>query len=242
MNTTSLIPHPLDKILFVDIETTGVTPTLDALREESPDHAEVFESYREHFYKRFPEEVGNDIDVVFQNKSALTPEFSRVVAISFGWFDSAGEIKTHALSGNNEKALLQSATEVFNKAFGKGWVVCGHNIKVFDLPVIAKRCVINGLTPPEFCPRLSTKPWDMKAIDTKELWQFNSSTNISGLKLLCSSLGIESPKGGDVEGKDVHSFYWGKKGGEKTLSLISEYCTRDVVATARVVKKLSELS
>ena len=44
--------------------------------------------------------------------------------------------------------------------------------------------IINGIRPSKILPSYDTKPWEIKAIDTKEIWQYGSYTSIGSLYLL----------------------------------------------------------
>jgi hypothetical protein len=97
--------------------------------------------------------------------------------------------------------------------------------------------IINGIMPSKLLPSYDTKPWEVKAIDTKEIWQYGSYTSIGSLDLMCSCLDIPTPKDGEVTGEKVHESYWEKQ----MLKEISEYCERDVVVLIDTIKKLKEL-
>jgi len=103
---------------------------------------------------------------------------------------------------------------------------------------LAKRMVINGIKPPEILPNHDTKPWEIKALDTKELWQFGSFSTIGSLELMCICMGVESSKNMEVVGNKVHEAYWidGK------LEQIKDYCEKDVEVLINVVRKFYELS
>jgi hypothetical protein len=103
--------------------------------------------------------------------------------------------------------------------------------------MLAKRMVINGILPPSILPSYDTKPWEIKAIDTKEIWQFGAYTSIGSLDLLCTCMDVPSSKEGDVTGANVHDSYWN----QNKLKEISEYCERDVVVLIEVIKKLKNL-
>jgi hypothetical protein len=100
-----------------------------------------------------------------------------------------------------------------------------------------KRMVINDIMPPSILPTYDTKPWDIKAIDTKEIWQFGAYTAIGSLELMCTSLDIPSSKEGEVTGDKVHDAYWNRN----MLKEIAEYCERDVLVLIDVIKKLKNL-
>jgi hypothetical protein len=103
--------------------------------------------------------------------------------------------------------------------------------------MLAKRMIINGIMPSKLLPSYDTKPWEVKAIDTKEIWQYGSYSSIGSLDLMCSCLDIPTPKDGEVTGDKVHSAYWEKQ----MLKEISEYCERDVIVLVDAIKKLKSL-
>jgi len=97
--------------------------------------------------------------------------------------------------------------------------------------------IINGILPSSFLPKYDTKPWEMKVIDTMELWKFGNSSSIASLELMCSVLGINSSKEGDVTGNKVHESYWI----DNKIEQIKEYCERDVDVLVQIINKLKEL-
>ena len=103
--------------------------------------------------------------------------------------------------------------------------------------MLAKRMIINGLMPPSILPSYDTKPWEIKAIDTKEIWQYGSYTSIGSLDLLCSCMDIPSSKIDGISGDKIHNLYWI----EDQLDLIVEYCERDVLVLIDIIKKFKEL-
>ena len=50
-------------------------------------------------------------------------------------------------------------------------------------------------------------------------------------------MGIESPKQMEVSGENLNEFYYKTK----KLDVISEYCEKDTVALAHIIKKIFEL-
>jgi len=218
-----MINIPITKILFIDIETVGAAPTYSVLETFQPELAYQFKNYLDWFEKRFPEHAGKGPEEMFYNKSALVAEFLKIVCVSVGFITNEGEIKTQSFYGDDEKVILK--------------YLCGHNAKGFDIPVLAKRMVMNGLMPPPILPSHDTKPWEIKALDTKELWQFGSFTTIGSLELMCICMGVESSKNMEVVGNKVHEAYWDKQ----QLEQIKEYCEKDVEVLINVVRKFYEL-
>jgi len=94
--------------------------------------------------------------------------------------------------------------------------------------------MINGLMPPKILPSYDTKPWEIKAIDTKDIWQYGQFGSIASLELMCVSLGIESSKNMDVTGNKVHDADWI----DGNIEGITKYCERDVEVLIDVIKKL----
>jgi hypothetical protein len=103
--------------------------------------------------------------------------------------------------------------------------------------MLSKRMIINGILPSKLLPDYNTKPWEVKAIDTKEIWQYGAYTAIGSLDLVCSTMGIPTPKDGEITGDKVHSAYWDNR----KLKEISEYCEKDVDVLIQFIKKLKEL-
>jgi hypothetical protein len=235
-----LIKQPLTKILFMDIETVGCCPNYDVCSNLNPMVSEQFDKYFDWFLKRFPEDDVVEIDKknwVFTKRTALVPEFAKIVCVSFAFVLDDGSVRKQTFSDEDEFKLLKNVQGLLNKVGKLDFWLCGHNLKNFDIPMLAKRMIVNGLMPPTMLPTYDTKPWDIKAIDTKEVWQYGAYTSIGSLDLLCSSLGIQTPKDGEVIGEKVHSEYWEKQ----NLKGISEYCEKDVNVLIEIIKKLKEL-
>jgi predicted PolB exonuclease-like 3'-5' exonuclease len=232
-----MINVPLEKILFIDIETVGCEVDYDALSKSNPKLASLFQHYESWFKKRFPEDVDADLNTLFSTRAALVPEFSKIVTVCLGIVDQQGKIKTSIFSNENEKTLLVELRKTLFKCGELGYFLCGHNVKNFDIPTIAKRMIINDLMPPKILPTYDTKPWEVRAIDTRDVWQYGQYASISTLDLMCGVLGVESPKSEEMDGSKVHQVYWK----EKNIDKINTYCEKDVVQLFDVVKKLINL-
>ena len=233
-----MINITLNKILFIDIETVGIESDWNSFTHKHKQLSEKFEDYQDWFKKRFPECQDLPVDEMFKSKSALIPEFAKIVCVSACFVLPDGEIKTQSFWGDDEKELLTDVRDLLNKVHKMDFHLCGHNLKNFDIPMMAKRMVINGILPPKIFPSYDTKPWEIKAIDTKEVWQFGSFAAISSLELACVSMGIESSKNTGVSGNEVHDTYYYKNGG---LSNIVEYCEQDVKVLVKLIEKLKSL-
>ena len=232
-----MINIPITKILFLDIETVGGCPDLESCERFSPEIAEQFEKYFDWFQKRFPEDVGLSKDEVFKKRAALVPEFAKIICVSMAFVMDNGEVKKQTFSGDDEKVLLTQVRSLLDRCHKLDFYLCGHNLKNFDIPMLAKRMIINGILPSKLLPSYDTKPWEVKAIDTKEIWQYGSYTSIGSLDLVCSTMGIPTPKDGEITGDKVHHAYWV----EQKLPQISEYCEKDVDVLVEFIKQLKNL-
>ena len=238
-----MINIPLTKILFLDIETVGCCPDYEICQNLNPNMANQFENYFDWFLKRFPEDnqVGVELtqmmNDVFKKRAGLVPEFAKIVCVSVAFVTDNGDIKKQTFSGDEEKEVLEGVQKLLDRCGKLDFFLCGHNLKNFDIPMLAKRMIVNGLMPPSLLPSYDTKPWEIKAIDTKEIWQYGSYTSIGSLDLLCSCLDIPTSKDGEVTGDIVHEYYWNQNG----LSKITEYCERDVLVLIDVINKLKSL-
>jgi len=235
-----MIKTPITKILFLDIETVGLNKNYDECVKNNPKIAHQFDKYYDWFLKRFPEDAKVEKDQknwVFSKRTALVPEFAKVICVSVAFVTENGEFKKQTFAGDNEENVLRETQKLLNRCGKLGFYLCGHNLKNFDIPMLAKRMLINNVLPPELLPAYDTKPWDIKAIDTKEIWQYGAYTAIGSLDLMCTCLDVPSPKEGEVTGDKVHDAYWN----QNKLKEIAEYCERDVLVLIDIILKLKAL-
>jgi hypothetical protein len=232
-----MIKIPITKILFLDIETVGGCKDFDSCRETNPKLAEQYIKYSDWFYKRFTEDSELSLDEIFTKRAALVPEFAKIVCVSVAFVTDKNEIKKQTFSGDDESVLLNNVRTLLDRCGKLDFHLCGHNLKNFDIPMIAKRMIINGIMPPSILPSYDTKPWEIKAIDTKEIWQYGAYSSIGSLDLLCSTMDIPTPKDGEITGENVHDAYWN----QNKLNEISEYCEKDVEVLIHIIKKLKNL-
>jgi hypothetical protein len=226
----------INKLLFLDIETVGAYQDLDDLYSEDKQLYKVWEdSGYEYFKRQYPEDSELSSNDVFSKRAGLLAEFGKIVCVSVGFVLDSGETKLDSFTGN-EKEILTKCSSLLNRVDNLGFLICGHNIKNFDLPYIGKRMVINNIAVPSIIPNYKIKPWESRVLDTKEVWNFNSYRGLSSLELVCASLGIPNPKDNEVNGANLHSFYYDKRDLEK----IKKYCEEDVKSLINFVKKINK--
>ena len=111
-------------------------------------------------------------------------------------------------------------------------MLCAHNGKEFDIPFLARRFLINGMTLPHLLNVAGKKPWEIKQIDTMELWKFGDFKHYTSLDLLTHIFKIPTPKD-DIDGSQVAKVYYE----DNDLDRIIKYCEKDVVATIQLLRK-----
>ncbi len=232
-----MINIPITKILFLDIETVGGCKNYETCKTSNPKVAEQFVKYIDWFQKRFPEDSQSSLDVIFAKRTALVPEFAKIVCVSMAFVLENGEVKKQTFKNDDEEKLLLEVRNLLDRCHKLDFYLCGHNLKNFDIPMLAKRMIVNGIMPSKILPSYDTKPWEVKAIDTKEIWQYGAYTSIGSLDLMCSCLDIPTPKDGEINGGMVHSAYWESN----RLDEIAKYCEKDVDVLISTIKKLKSL-
>lgn len=226
------------KILYFDVETASGEENLERLKEINPRLGDLW-SKRSDFYRSSYEELKNMEDSeIYEIKSALEPEFCRVICVSFGTFDADDKIRIASFSGSDESEILSKSNRIFANAEAKGWKICGHNIKNFDIPCLGKRMLYNSIMPSRNLQMWDKKPWEAPIIDTSELFSFGNwiQQKYLGLDLLACSLGIKSPKE-DLNGSQVSSAFWKSSDIER----IKDYCERDVETVMDIITKISSI-
>lgn len=216
-----------NNILFLDIETVsqqGAYEQLDAEWKELWD-------YKTRFLIKNPE---TETSESIYHRAAIYAEFGKIVCISCGCIQGTGKnrkLVIKSYSSDDEKKLLTDFASMLQSWSGQSdKFLCAHNGKEFDYPYLCRRMVVNGIDIPEVLKISGRKPWEVRHLDTMELWKFGDYKSYTSLKLLAKVLGIPSPKD-DIDGSMVNSVYWE----QKDLDRIVEYCQKDVITLAQVL-------
>jgi len=227
----------LQKIMFLDIETVPQTSSFSELSDEM---AELWEEKFQKLRIRMPEKYKENISAseAFSSSAGIYSEFGKIVCISVGFIYFHGEtmyFRTKSFASDDEKIILKNFSDLISKfCSSKDNMLCGHNIKEFDIPYICRRMLINGLELPPVFQISGKKPWENNFLDTLELWKFGDYKNYTPLKLLTAVFGIPTPKD-DIDGSQVAQVYYH----EKDIERIAMYCTKDVVATAQFFLRIN---
>lgn len=232
----------LNKLVFFDVETATEFKNFNELKKNKPRLAELWSNRCIWLRENYSDNKEKTDEELYEYKGALHPEFNRVLCVTFGRVEIDENLKVTSsvktYSGDDEKQVLKDTLNVFEKFLSTGFRFSGHNIKGFDIPVILKRSIINGLGLPKTLHIHNLKPWEFPFLDTAEVWSFGSwKDGRSSLDLLSTAIGVPTPKE-EMNGSMVSDAYWN----QGKLKEIVEYCERDVLATANVVLKLGGFS
>lgn len=212
-----------EKILFLDIETVPAFEKYEQLPER---FRKLWDRKCEYLRK----EEGDTPDVLFK-RAGIYAEFGKIICISTGFF-SGDEFRIKSFYGDDEATLLNDFAELLNNYFNKPeHLLCAHNGKEFDFPYIARRMLINGIMLPPILNMAGKKPWEVAHLDTLELWKFGDFKSYTSLDLLTAVFGIPTPKE-DIDGSMVGDVYYL----DKDLPRIVEYCQRDTLAVAQLLR------
>jgi len=216
-----------NNILFLDIETVSQFETYNHL----PEDWKGLWDLKAQILNRNNESENSE---TIYHRAAIYAEFGKIICISCGCIQGSGEdrrLVVKSYYGEDEKKLLIEFSEMLQKWSGDSdKFLCAHNGKEFDYPYLCRRMIINGIEIPEALKISGRKPWEIRHLDTLELWKFGDFKSFTSLKLLAKVLGIPSPKD-DIDGSMVNSVYWI----EKDLDRIVEYCQKDVLTLAQVL-------
>ena len=222
----------LKNVLVIDIETVPQFSEFGHLN----DHWKDFWSHK----MKYVIKEGVPVEETYE-RAGIYAEFGKIICISAGCFyNDSNEMKFRLKSyhGDDEKVLLQEFSEMLENNYNKEeHLICGHNAKEFDFPYIARRCLINGIPIPSILDNSGKKPWEVRLLDTMEMWKFGDYKSYTSLKLLAALFGITSPKD-DIDGSQVGNIYWK----EKNIERIKTYCQKDVVTVAQILLKFKGMT
>ena len=217
-----------NKILFFDIETVPLTYEFKDLEEKAQGLWDR--------KTRFLQERDNLSPDELYEKAGIYAEFGKVVCISMGFVlqkEGETQIRVKSIANENEKILLQEYIDLLNSYYNSpDFLFCAHNGKEFDIPFLCRRILINGLKLPFMLNVAGKKPWEIKHLDTMELWKFGDFKNYTSLDLLTYIFNIPTPKD-DMDGSQVAKVFYE----EKNLDRIIHYCEKDVIATIQLFRK-----
>ena len=218
---------PIEKILFLDIETV---PQAEVWKE-LPEIEQKLWDKKTRFQRK--EDVG--AEDFYKERAGIMAEFGKIVCISIGMLEKNNTLRIKSFANDDEKKILADFGEIFNSPKLQNVILCAHNGKEFDFPYIARRMLINGFQPPAPFRMFGKKPWEIPHLDTMELWKFGDWKSFVSLELLAHLFQVPTPKD-DIDGSMVSSIYYI----EKDLPRIVRYCEKDVLTLANVFRRMRQ--
>ena len=215
----------LGSLLFLDIETASTTESFESL-----DPRLQQEWIRKEKYMR-SENPDPEPGSFFFDRAGIHAEFGKIICIGVGYFqvkkrDKKLLFRSKILASEEEKEILMEMRALLER---KKWILCAHNGKEFDFPYLCRRMLIHGISLPEPLQLAGKKPWELRHVDTMDLWKFGDYKHYTRLELLAGVFGITSSKE-SIDGSEVNASYYQ----EKNIEKIKAYCLRDVEVTARI--------
>lgn len=231
----------MQHILFLDIETVSQHREIESL----DDHGKLLWQQKIGFIARRDDHewANEDYAQSYRERAAIYAEFGKVIVISAGIItnpeDEYQNLRIKSFYSHNEAEVLEAFASILQRNFNDQnmHILCGHNIREFDIPYLCRRFAVHGIELPSLINISGKKPWEVKFVaDTLELWKYGDHKNYTSLDLLAYTLGIPSPKT-EMDGSMVGQAYWE----EDRLEQIKQYCERDVVTVAQIYLRLNNL-
>lgn len=219
---------PLEKVLFLDIETVPQYANFSELPER---FVPLWEK-KAALIKRDEEDTPESL----YSRAGIYAEFGKIICISVGFVRetrTGKQLRLKSFAHHDEERLLRQFADLLNNHFNTPYhLLCGHNAKEFDFPYIARRMLINGIQLPGVLDIAGKKPWDVAHLDTMQLWKFGDFKNFTSLNLLAAVFDIPTPKD-DIDGSQVRAVYYE----ENDLDRITRYCEKDVITVVQLFLK-----
>lgn len=221
-----------NNILFLDIETVPQYPQYEDLPSS-------WQSLWEHKSNSLLRNSENETVSSIYQKAGIYAEFGKIVCISCGIIQGNQDQKSlivKSYANTDEKELIIEFVDMLNKwSAGEQRLLCAHNGKEFDFPYLCRRMMVNQIPIPPILQIAGKKPWEVKHLDTMDMWKFGDYKNYTSLDLLAHLFNIKSSKD-DIDGSMVADIYYN----EKNLTRIVEYCQKDVITLVQVYLRMTD--
>lgn len=221
------------QIVFLDIETVPFTKDYDAL----PERLKILWSKKTNYLRT---DIFESDAKLYDTKAGIFAEFGRIVCVSVGVLiedDAQKTLRIKSFYGHDEKKLLSDFSNMLATGFkNKEVFFCAHNGKEFDFPYLCRRLLVNQMPIPAALNITGKKPWEVKHLDTLDMWKFGDYKHYTSLELLAALFEVPTSKD-DIEGSQVAGVYYGQKDG---LERIKTYCEKDVAVLTQVYLRLTQ--
>lgn len=254
------IPDPY----FVDIESVPVV-------KDFPEGTPLGDLFLKHFKHELEKKI-NQLEIetpleyvdrvarqaLWDQKAGITAEYGKIICISVGKVihgKTGVELHIKTLFNLNEQVLLIQFREILMNTKNPDTItLCAHNGKEFDFPFLLRRMIINKVIIPSVLDTMFLKPWEVRLLDTMEMWSGTQWKHKASLPILTELFGLESPKT-DMDGSQVAEVYFSifKEDTEElpfdkeerikaAIKRITDYCPADVFALVNVFCRMRGLN
>lgn len=218
----------INKVLFLDVETVPLAPKFSDLSKEFQS-LWIEKTRWQYSGKQTPDDYYNI-------KAGLMAEFSKIICVSVGYIYNKNKkpcFRLKSFYGDNEKLILNNLKELLDDKFAtEKHYLCAHNGKEFDYPFLCRRMLLNNINLPKILKISGKKPWEVRHLDTMEMWRFGDYKHYTSIELLAALFDIPKPKE-DLNGSQVAKVYWQDKDFER----IRNYCQKDTLTVAQILLK-----
>ncbi len=133
------IAVPLNKILFLDIETVPQYSNFENLPEN------LKELWANKAQRIDNQKTAEEL----YERAGIYAEFGKIICISMGIVIEKEEsryMRIKSFYGHDEKEIIKNFFKLLNNSFNtEQHYLCAHNGKEFDFPYISRRAIINGI-------------------------------------------------------------------------------------------------
>ena len=204
----------MEKLTF-DIETIPLRKSLTDIQREA-----LNKKLDRYFWNKIPTE--QEHAEAERMLMATNPFLGEIVCIGLMKTNDAGQYDHLSIYGTEEDILIRFWKTI--RDF-KGLFISFNGLN-FDVPFILKRSMVIKIGPSNNNFLNTRRFLKYPHFDCMQILADYNPGNYSTLKLACESLGIESPKEGDIVAATVaQAFEDGR------IEEIAAYCLKDVVAT-----------
>lgn len=226
-------------MVFLDIETVPLYPSLENMKDSNLTLYKLWDTkYHSNRADVSPEQF-------YLEEAGIHAAVSRVACIGIGrLYSPQGQESSweeEILSDLDEKKLLETFSKKWREILGgtDKALLCGHNIRNFDLPFIGRRLLINKLPLLPFWidlmqnPNSKTYSSDISIADTMQMWKFGSyGSRFVSLEELATLLGLTFKKQLDHHEIRKRFYDWFENKDRESFKEVEKYCLMDVRVVA----------
>lgn len=221
-------PKHIKDVLFLDVETVSRFSSY----QEMPLHwKELWDKKASHLIE------GDETAESIFDRSGIYAEFGKIICISVAFVqkvDGVNNLRVKSFYGEEKQLLTDFAVLLEKNFYGDRHFLCAHNGKEFDFPYLGRRFLANRIPLPNLLQLAGKKPWEVRHLDTMQLWKFGDYKSYTSLELMAAVFEIPTPKD-DMDGSKVFYVYYH----DSDIERIVRYCQKDVVTLANLYLRIN---